>query len=311
MRKIIIFVFSLLLIGVACHVQAQSPFFNFPPGAFSTKAANDPAAGGGGGGCTASANFLARTSLAGADITNYQNLICGLVTDGIITGNLSGATGCGTKLDGLYILATVNTTEALKNLCGTSFSLTVTGTPTFTAYQGYAGIDDGSTTRFLDTNYNMSSSGGVFATNSCHIMRWNNADVQGSATGGANIGAGTSGSNATQINAWYADTNGYFGCNNGNFLSVSVANGTSIGMYTASRTGASVFNTIRNSSTSVYTGTDVAGTLQNTNLLILGVGAANGNSSSVSVSSFGAGLSGGDITLLFNRLATYRTAVGL
>ena len=56
------------------------------------------------GGCTAATNFLARTSLAGGDVTNYTTLICGLVTDGIITGDLSGARGCGTKLDLFYVL---------------------------------------------------------------------------------------------------------------------------------------------------------------------------------------------------------------
>jgi len=43
----------------------------------------------GGGGCSQATTFLARTSLAGSDVTNYTNLICGMVTDGLITGDLS------------------------------------------------------------------------------------------------------------------------------------------------------------------------------------------------------------------------------
>ena len=51
------------------------------------------------GGCIAATNFLARTSsLSGTETTAYTNMICGLVTDGVITGNLSGVAGCGTGL---------------------------------------------------------------------------------------------------------------------------------------------------------------------------------------------------------------------
>ena len=46
------------------------------------------------GGCTAATNYLARTTGGneGGNAANITTLICGLVTDGVITGNLSGAT---------------------------------------------------------------------------------------------------------------------------------------------------------------------------------------------------------------------------
>jgi hypothetical protein len=121
----------------------------------------------GGAGCTAATNFLARTSgLSGTETTAYTTMICGLVTDGVITGNLSGATGCGSVLDGLYIFATNTTTTANLNLCGTSYGLTQHGSVTFNADTGYTG--DG-TTGYFDTGFNPSTAGGNFSLNSASI----------------------------------------------------------------------------------------------------------------------------------------------
>jgi hypothetical protein len=104
--------------------------------------------------CSQASNFLARTSgLTGTETTAYGVLICGLVTDGIITGTMNGANSgsgaCGSTLDALYILATNNTTTASLNLCGTSYSLVTHGTTTFTPDTGIAG----STTGYLDTQF--------------------------------------------------------------------------------------------------------------------------------------------------------------
>src|SRR5229473_4702071 len=120
-----------------------------------------------GGGCSQATTFLARTSgLSGTETTAYTNLICGLVTDGIITGTLSGATGCGTVLDGLYIFATNTTTTANLNLCGTSFGLTTSAAPSFTADRGYTG---NGTTQFLDTGFIPSAAGGATTLNSTSL----------------------------------------------------------------------------------------------------------------------------------------------
>ena len=68
--------------------------------------ARPPAAGG----CAAATNYLARTTGGneGGNAANMTTFICGLVTDGVITGNLSGARGCGSHLDVLYLLAQQN-----------------------------------------------------------------------------------------------------------------------------------------------------------------------------------------------------------
>jgi hypothetical protein len=134
-----------------------------------------------GGGCSQATAFLARTSgLDGTHTTAYTNLICGLVTDGLITGTMagsgSGATACGSKFDAIYILATQDATTAKLNLCSTTFSpATLTGSPTFTADRGYqsaAGTDR------ISTGFNASTASSPnFVQDSAHLSIWNNTNT--------------------------------------------------------------------------------------------------------------------------------------
>jgi hypothetical protein len=77
----------------------------------------------------------------------------------VITGNLSGAAGCGSYLNGLYILAQQNASDAVLNLCGTSFTVSPS-TATFTSYKGYSSFP----TNGIDTGFNPSSSSGSLFT---------------------------------------------------------------------------------------------------------------------------------------------------
>src|SRR5678816_222861 len=75
-----------------------------------------------GGGCAEATTFLARTSgMPGSYQTAYTTMICGLVSDGIITGNM-GTTGCGATFDILYIFASDSQSNGVLNLCGTSYT---------------------------------------------------------------------------------------------------------------------------------------------------------------------------------------------
>lgn len=178
----------------------------------------------GGGGCTAATNFLARTSgLSGTETTAYTNLICGLVTDGIITGNLSGAAGCGSVLDALYIFATKDTTTANLNICGTNFGLTQTGTVTFSADHGYTG--NGST-GYLDTGFTPSTAAGNYTQNSASFGVYTlNARITGQAY--ANMGSAKASSTAAaDFFPWYTDNNTYIEVNaNDSGVAASVVNG--------------------------------------------------------------------------------------
>src|SRR3974390_3125511 len=61
--------------------------------------------------CSQSSNFLARATgvTSNTDKTNYDTMICGLVTDGVWS-----------KLDALYVFAAVDRTTAKLNLVSSS-----------------------------------------------------------------------------------------------------------------------------------------------------------------------------------------------
>src|SRR6266403_1562827 len=88
----------------------------------------------------AATNYLARMSGLSANQTIAAcTFVNDLVAAGAITGNLSGAAGCGSVLDLLYFFPLNNKTNAFINVCGTSFGLTETATVTCTADIGCAG----------------------------------------------------------------------------------------------------------------------------------------------------------------------------
>jgi len=110
-------------------------------------------------GCPAATNFINRSGISGTDATNYTNLICGLVTDGIIS-----------FFDALYIFAAPTSTVALLNLVSSSFNCTVSGTPTFTPYSGYIAITDSDQ---ITNGFNPSTGSPQFTSSSGHLSLWN------------------------------------------------------------------------------------------------------------------------------------------
>lgn len=138
----------------------------------------------GGGGftpsCTASTNWLARATgvTLTADKQNYDNLLCGLVTDGVCCAATGGV------LDVLYMWPAPDTATAKLNLTQNAFNLTQTGSLTFSAYHGYTGD---ASTGFFDTGFNAFTAGGNYAQNSatfgCYLLS-NRAATQPWAMGG-------------------------------------------------------------------------------------------------------------------------------
>lgn len=169
-----------------------------------------PAAAASGSGCTQSANFLARTTgLNGTQTGAFQVMICGLVTDGVITGTMGGAKTCGTAgsantgFDILHVYATSSTGNAVLNLCGTSFTQAINGTCTFTANLSFQG--DG-TSCYLDGSYTPSTSGGNIALNNASIGAClqahltTNVAVGGAWDGGEGIVLGADGASNQLLN---------------------------------------------------------------------------------------------------------------
>jgi hypothetical protein len=247
--------------------------------------------------------FIARTSGFGRRrIAAYRALIDGLVGNGVWA-----------KLDALYVLATLDTTNAVLNLVSPSFTITSNGSPSFTADQGHTGVDSSSTV-YLDSGFTPSSVTGVnFVLNSGHISAWSNTNLQSSGSGGAVMGTiGVSSAIQTQIFPWFGgDGNMHVDCNSsGDFISAANA-GSANGFWTISRTGATTTTTYRNGS-SIATDTssstaDLSGFTQS--LVILArnapTGVELGDANQIAAASFGGGLTATDAANLYNGLNTY------
>jgi hypothetical protein len=254
--------------------------------------------------CTA-----AGSTLVGSDETNYKNLLDGLTTDGLINGD-----GTSNFLDALWILAAPNTTVAVLNLIKSSFTLTPNGSPSFTAYQGYTGVA-GSTTVYINTGFTPSTAGGVYVQNSAHISVWSNNNV--GLTTQVLMGVNTT-SPATSTHLFPALTGSnaaFFRINDTTAgASNGISNATTNGFWLATRSGASAQKGYRNAVDQGVTAV-ASGALSGSPFFILGIdndgSSSNGYSGQVSAVSIGANLNSTQVTALFNRLATYRTAVGL
>jgi hypothetical protein len=260
-----------------------------------------------GGACSQATNFLNRTSgLSGTETTAYTNLICGLVTDGIITGTLSGATGCGTVLDALYIFATNTTTTANLNICGTSFGLTATAAPTFAADHGYTG--NGST-QYLITGFSPFSAGGNYAQNSASIGVYV-ITSRTTAAAYAEMGA-SDGGNGVDMFPLYTGSVLY---NEMNANSTSVAAPANAqGMYVGSRTAVSAVTTYRDGTSFASFGTTSV-SMPSVPIWIGADDSGGGTGFSadqISAAFIGAGLNSTQAAAISSRINAYMTALGI
>lgn len=301
-NQLVILAVILFCVGIFCLAQSRAdmPMTGVGEGAPSSHLPS----------CTASTNFLARTSLTGSDVVNYQDLICGLVNDGVITGNLSGATGCGTYFDLLYIFATADSTTALLNLCGTSYSGTAVASPTFTAYSGYNSTDSASTCPYINTNYTASTNGVAMTLNAGHSSLWNFTNTTPT-NGFSDMGAFANGNTLIETSPAASDGTAAFRTND---IAGTVAISTKIGHFISNRTDSthsqaylngSLFHTINATSVALpnigisILGRDDAGTTEVCTGHQLGM-------ASVGNDLVTPGLAGA----FYSRLRTYMTAVG-
>jgi hypothetical protein len=305
MRKLLTFLIALAAVVVGTLASPAITPQQYATMMLTGAGRGAPAAGG----CSQATTFLARTSgLSGTETIAYTDLICGLVTDGIITGALSGAAGCGTVLDGIYILATNTTATANLNLCGTSFGLTTSAAPTFSADHGYTG---NGTTQFLDTGFNPSTAGGRSTLNSSSLgvytltNRASNSTVQAGvadATAFSYVGVFQGGNAAVDVNGFT--------------FSPGSAVSASQGLTAGSRTVSGSIDSYKNaSSTSLGTITDASTNLPNRSYYICGYNNAgtltSPTSDQIAAAFFGAGITGAQFLLLSNRINAYMTALSI
>ena len=266
---------------------------------------NPPVASGGcsGAGTTAANNYLARTTGGneGGNAANVTTLICGLVTDGVITGNLSGAKGCGSHLDTLYILAQQNSSDALLNLCGTTYGATVGGTPTFTSNVGYSGFNAGT---YVDSNFNSTTATSPnYIQNNASFGFWSYAVISET---NPQMGTG----NDSHIYDDYSGTSFYARVNDS--VAPSVSTTITKGLFTGDRTNSTTVFPYQNGSSggSISSSSTVN---DNNDFLIgfvpgLGAGATG---QTICAAYIGGSLGSSLQAALYTRLRTYMTAMGV
>lgn len=198
-----------------------------------------------GGGCTpgaAATTFLARTSVLNPNETTATCLfINDLVIAGIITGNLTGARGCGTVAENIYFLATKDKTTAFLNICGTSFGLTETATVTCTVDLGCAGNGSGG---FADTGWVPSINCANCTQDKISLFTYS----QTSRVANTSITIGSSGNGGfTLIAPFTTGNNVQWDLNDGTFP--TAANSDSRGALVAVRTLSNATQVYRNGST--------------------------------------------------------------
>ena len=254
--------------------------------------------------CSQATTYLARTSGGneGGNATNITNLICGLVADGVITGDLV-TTGCGStaaSFDALYIEAQQNSADALLNLCGTNYTATVVGSPPFTTYRGYS---FNGTNWLLDTMFNATTATSPHYTqNLASIGIWSDAVVT-EATPQLTDGGGS----------WIYDSytgNLFYGRINDGSSGASTSPGTE-GLFVADRSSsANVIPYWDGIAQPTQTGASVTPTNHD---LYIGntVSGLSGTAQTLSEAHMGGSLGAILNLALYNRLRTYMTAVGV
>lgn len=251
--------------------------------------------------CTESTNFLARTSgLDTTHKTNYDTLICGLVTD----GNFS-------KLDVLYILATDTRTNAVLNLVQNNFNATENGTVSFSADHGYTG--DGSTF-FLDSGFNPNTaSSPKYVLNSASIGVYILSNITTGLSAGYGIGASNVGE--AKFDAFFFSTIIW---DVNNVTTANPASTTSQGQWIATRTASNAAALYRNSSTTAFdtSSTNSTAVPQNT-FYVFGTNATSSHTLSLpsaaqmSAAIIGSALSNTEQASVANRINTYMTSYGI
>lgn len=249
--------------------------------------------------CTESSNFFARatTVTVGADKTNYDTLICGIVSDGDFS-----------KLDVLKIWAAPDRTAAVLNLIQNAYNDTENGTVNFTAYQGYTG--DGSTF-YLDSGFRPdTASSPQYVLNSAVMGVY----VQTNTTSG---GANAENMGASNVGTAYLTTFSFGNANwivNNSATNRAIATATSQGLWVATRTSINDVALYRNGNTTPIdsSAANVSDFVPRANFWFFARNGAGGpTSSQMSAGFLGSGLSSAAMARISARINTFMTAYGI
>jgi hypothetical protein len=247
--------------------------------------------------CSQYTSFIGRVSVDSAHQTDYQNLICGLVTDGVWS-----------KLDLLYVFATQNSSAALDNLISSSFTATASNAPTFAADTGYAG--NGSSA-YIDSNYNVSTQATNFTQNSSSLFAWSTEAGADNGTAVGNAATCNYGLNITPYSysataALTLDSNlGISWSNPGPYGS------SGAGFYTGSRTSSTQVDLYQNSTDVAASSSNASIAPPSADITFLTTGGSCGSyfSGNLGAAGVGGGLTSTDVSNLYARLHTFLHAV--
>lgn len=250
---------------------------------------------GGGPGYSAAANayFAAMTTPpTAARKTLLNNLIVGLQSDGVWT-----------KLDWLSIMAAETAQTARVNAVTPAQVASVVGSPTFTTDRGYTG--DGVGTAYLNTGWNPATAGGNFTQNSASQGVWVGTDVNSSTNHDA-------GNGLAEIISRGGTTSLTVRGNSASADSGTLPSNTSVGFSSWARSNSANFKIYKNGST-IATPTRASAAAESSNFFICATnfsGTPSGGSRRIQAAFWGSALDDTEMAALYNRLATYMTAVG-
>ena len=243
---------------------------------------------------TESQQFIDRLTVApdSARQTLYEALIDGLVSDGVWT-----------KLDLLYVMTAQESLAARTNLISTNFELEKVGAVAFNLdHTGYTGPAD--TAKFLNTGYNLSSGGGLYARDSASGGAFLTAGPSAGVDSGCVLGNPTG--DYSNVYPHFSD-NRFYWCGNGAFQ--TGATGSSVGLFSWTRSGANTNVGYRNGVQDTAKA-DASQALAAQTLRVF-LGSATSAAASVKLAAVfsGGALLAADHLALYNRLNTYITAV--
>jgi hypothetical protein len=304
MRRVLIFV-AAMAIGMSGACAQVIPTDHLPMVPWT-----QGIIGGGTLSCAQATTYLARTTGGneGGNAANISNLICGLVIDTVITGNMS-TTGCGTTLDVFNIYAQQNSADALLNLCGTNYTSVPQSSEAgnFTAFRGYGAFNITGGNSLL-TNFNSTTATSPnYTQNSAIFGFWSVAN--GSLPANSSMGTGNTGLTG-ESNTYNAFTGNLFYCRVNQGTSGSVPNPGTNGLYSCERTSSTnIFPYWDGSAQTAQTSTSQAPL--NANFVVGSGGTGTGTDQVIAEAHIGAALGATLNLALYNRLRTYMTSVGV
>ena len=293
---------ALFCVGIFCLTAAPPVGQSHAQVPMTGAGLGAPSSGGFTPSCTQSGTFLtaATTVTLPLDKTNYDQLICGLVSDGVW------------NFDVLYIWAAPNTTAALINLAQPAhFPGTVNGTPSFSAYNGYTG--DG-LSFYIDTGLNTKSATSTNCSGSpCYVLNSAGAGIyvlSNFTSGGASFATLD-----TDENANLRIVPNFFGNASwqvNDTTAISTTSSTSRGQWIGTRTAVSTLALYLNSNETPFGSASTTSIdLPNANVFFFAsnnVGSpGNFTTAQMSAGFVGKGLTATDMCKIGNRINTYMT----